>query len=216
MSVHDRSHPIASEGYPFIILAAFVTLVFALIGWTLATLVLLALTLFIIYFFRNPERSVPQGESCVVAPADGRIVFLDRVEEAPMLEGPALKISIFMSVFNVHVNRFPCAGTVIDSYYKKGAFLNAALDKASEKNEQLGLLIEAGQDRKLACVQVAGLIARRIVCYPEIGDSLSTGERYGLIRFGSRVDVYLPVDFSPRVSLGQTTVAGETILGHWQ
>ncbi|RME39020.1 MAG: phosphatidylserine decarboxylase family protein [Deltaproteobacteria bacterium] len=214
--MHDRSHPIASEGYPFIILSAFVTLVLALLGWTLATLVLLALTLFIVYFFRNPERTVPRGEGLVVAPADGRIVFLDRVEDAPKMDGPALKVSIFMSVFNVHVNRFPCTGTVVDSWYKKGAFVNAALDKASERNEQQGLLIDCGEKRKLVCVQVAGLIARRIVCYPRIGDQLATGERYGLIRFGSRVDVYLPIDFKVQVSLGQTTVAGETILGQWQ
>lgn len=214
--MHDRSHPIATEGYPFIILSAFVTLVLALLGWTLATLLLLALTLFIIYFFRNPDRSVPQGKDLVVAPADGRIVFLDQVEKAPLLDGPALKISIFMSVFNVHVNRFPCTGTVLDSWYRKGTFVNAALDKASEKNEQHGLLIDAGENRKLVCVQVAGLIARRIVCYPSIGDRMETGERYGLIRFGSRVDVYLPADFKVQVRLGQTTVAGETILGYWQ
>jgi len=214
--VLDRNQPIAAEGYPFIVVSAFLTLISALLGWNLPTLLLLGVTLFIIYFFRNPERIVPGQPGVVVAPADGRIVFLGRVDSAPMLERGALKISIFMSVFNVHVNRFPCTGRVVDSYHRQGRFFNAALDKASEQNEQAGLLIETDGGTRVACVQIAGLIARRIVCYPEVGDVLEAGDRYGLIRFGSRVDIYLPEDFEPQVTLGQTTVGGETVLGNLQ
>lgn len=211
--MRNQNQPVAVEGYPFIALSAFVTLVFAVLGWSFLTLLFLGLTLFIIYFFRNPERLVPQEEGLIVAPADGKVVFVGSVEKAPILDAPALKISIFMSVFNVHVNRAPCSGKIVDMYYHKGSFLNAALDKASEQNEQAGLLIETEAGQNVVCVQIAGLIARRIVTYPMIGDLLERGCRYGLIRFGSRVDVYLPAGTEPEVVLGQLTVAGETSLG---
>ncbi|PLX80313.1 MAG: phosphatidylserine decarboxylase family protein [Desulfuromonas sp.] len=211
--MRNRNQPIAVEGYPFIALFAFVTLVFALLGWTFLTLLLLALTLFTVYFFRNPERLIPEAEDAVVAPADGKIVYAGEVENAPMLDGPAQKVSIFMSVFNVHVNRVPYAGKVIDSFYKKGAFFNAELDKASSENEQSGLLVETTDGRRISFVQIAGLVARRIVCYAEVGDQLERGARYGLIRFGSRVDIYLPTDTALQVRLGDRTVSGETVIG---
>ena len=206
--------PVASEGYPFIALFAFVTLVFAMLGWGVLTLLLLALTLFTVYFFRDPERSVPSEEGAVVAPADGRVIFVGEVEEERCLKGQALKVSIFMSVFNVHVNRVPCNGKVVDSFYNRGEFFNAALDKASAQNEQSGLVLETESGRRLLCVQIAGLIARRIVSYPKLGKLLVRGERYGLIRFGSRVDLYLPRDTDLLVRLGDRTTAGETVLGY--
>jgi len=211
--VRNKNQPVAVEGYPFIALFAFLTLVFALLGCSFMTLLLLALTLFTVYFFRNPERLVPSQEDTVIAPADGKVVFVGEVEEDRYLKGPALKISIFMSVFNVHVNRVPCSGKVLDMYYEKGSFFNAALDKASKQNEQAGILLETEAGQQVLFVQIAGLIARRIVTYPLLGDLLQRGQRYGLIRFGSRVDIYLPKETAPLVALGEKTVAGETILG---
>lgn len=211
--MRNANQPVAQEGYPFIGLFAFVTLVFALLGWGFLAVVLLALTLFTVYFFRNPERIVPQGEDLVVAPADGEVIFVGEVDEDRYFAGRAQKISIFMSVFNVHVNRVPLSGKVIDMFYRRGEFFNASLDKASDQNEQAGILLEDDKGRKILFVQIAGLIARRIVTYPVVGDLLRVGQRYGLIRFGSRVDVYLPLDAEVDVVLGDKTVAGESVLG---
>lgn len=211
--MQNQQHPVAREGYPFIGLFAFVTLVFALLGWTLLTLVLLALTLFCVYFFRNPERVIPQDEDLVVAPADGKVVFVGPVEEERYFKQRVTKVSIFMSVFDVHVNRVPCSGRVVDSFYRRGEFLNASYDKASEVNEQAGLLLETESGQRVLFVQIAGLVARRIVTYPVIGDLLQRGARYGLIRFGSRVDIYLPLQADVSITLGEKTVAGETIVG---
>ena len=211
--MQNQNQPIAREGYPFIALFAFVTLVFALLDWTFLTLLLLAVTLFSVYFFRNPERVVPDGENLVVAPADGKVIFVGEVEEDRYFNERVTKVSIFMSVFNVHVNRVPCDGKVIEMYYNKGEFLNASYDKASESNEQSGILLETGNGRRILFVQIAGLIARRIVTYPVVGDVLQRGARYGLIRFGSRVDIYFPKNSHVTVTLGEQTVAGETILG---
>jgi len=144
------------------------------------------------------------------------VVFIGEVREERFLKEETLKVSIFMNVFNVHVNRFPVSGKVIDSYYSKGKYLNASLDKASIENEQSGLLIEAEGGQKLLCVQIAGLVARRIVSYPEVGDSLERGDRYGLIRFGSRVDLYLPKNTDVKLRVGDKTVGGETIVGYFQ
>ncbi|PLX93841.1 MAG: phosphatidylserine decarboxylase family protein [Desulfuromonas sp.] len=207
------NQPIAVEGYPFIALFAFVTLVFALLGWALLTLVLLALTLFCVYFFRNPERVVPQGDNLVIAPADGKIIYVGDAYEERYFKEQMTKISIFMNVFNVHVNRVPCSGKVVEMFYNKGEFLNASLDKASAQNEQAGILLETESGQKVLFVQIAGLVARRIVTYPVIGDLLKRGQRYGLIRFGSRVDIYLPRHCDVQVTLGEKTVAGETVLG---
>ncbi len=211
--MRNANQPVAREGYPFIGLFAFVTLVFALLGWGFPAVVLLALTLFTVYFFRNPERIVPQGEGLVVAPADGEVIFVGEVDEDEYLNGRVQKISIFMSVFNVHVNRVPLSGKVVEMFYRRGEFFNASLDKASDQNEQAGILLEDEKGRQILFVQIAGLIARRIVTYPVVGDLIKVGQRYGLIRFGSRVDVYLPLDADIDVVLGDKTVAGESILG---
>ncbi len=211
--MQNKNQPIAREGYPFIALFGFVTLVFALLGWAFLTLLLLFLTLFSVYFFRNPERVIPQGDDLVIAPADGKVIFVGDVQEDRYFKERVTKVSIFMSVFNVHVNRVPCAGKVVEMYYNKGQFLNASYDKASEANEQSGILMQTDGGSQLLFVQIAGLIARRIVTYPVIGDVLQRGARYGLIRFGSRVDIYFPKDATVTATLGERTVAGETILG---
>lgn len=211
--MRNANQPVAQEGYPFIGLFAFVTLVFALLGWGFLAVVLLGLTLFTVYFFRNPERITPKDENLVVAPADGEVIFVGEVEEDRYFDAPVQKISIFMSVFNVHVNRAPHSGKVVDMFYSRGEFFNASLDKASDQNEQAGILLEDDKGRKVLFVQIAGLIARRIVTYPVVGDLLKAGQRYGLIRFGSRVDVYLPLSCDLEVTLGDKTIAGESILG---
>jgi len=209
-----NNQPIAREGYPFILLFAFITLVFALLGWSILTVLVLALTLFTIYFFRNPERTVPGEENAVVSPADGKVVFIGEVTETQHLKADALKISIFMSVFDVHVNRVPFSGKVVDMFYRKGEFLNASLDKASDLNEQAGILLETESGKRILFAQIAGLIARRIVTYPEIGETLTKGGRYGLIRFGSRVDIYLPKGTKAAVRVGDRAIGGETIIGY--
>jgi len=211
--MRNANQPVAQEGYPFIGLFAFVTLVFALLGWGFLAVVLLALTLFTVYFFRNPDRITPADEDLVVAPADGEVIFVGEVVEDRYFNEPVQKISIFMSVFNVHVNRVPLSGTVVDMFYRRGEFFNASLDKASDQNEQAGILLEDARGRKILFVQIAGLIARRIVTYPVLGDLLRVGKRYGLIRFGSRVDLYLPSSCEIQVALGDKTIAGESILG---
>ncbi len=211
--MQNKNQLIVSEGYPFIILFGFITLVFALLGWVILTLLFLFLTLFSSYFFRNPERVIPAGEDLLIAPADGKIIFVGEVQEDRYFKEQVTKVSIFMSVFNVHVNRVPCDGKVVAMYYNKGGFVNASYDKASESNEQSGILLETGSGTQILFVQIAGLIARRIVTYPVIGDLLQRGARYGLIRFGSRVDIYLPKNANVTVTLGERTVAGETILG---
>ncbi len=212
--MRNQNQPVASEGYPFIALFAFITLVFALLGWSLPTVLLLGLTLFTVYFFRNPERITPDEPDAVVAPADGKVIFVGEVMEDRYFKEEATKVSIFMNVFNVHVNRAPVTGTVVEKFYNKGEFFNASLDKASLQNEQAGLLIETPEGARLLCVQIAGLVARRIVTYPEVGDSIDRGRRYGLIRFGSRVDLYFPRGAEVTIRNGETTVAGETILAY--
>jgi phosphatidylserine decarboxylase len=195
------------------------TALLALFAWKLHSAVLAVpaavsflLTLFVISFFRNPERTPPGDDRTVIAPADGTVIVVERVTETP-LGSEALKISIFMSVFNVHVNRAPLGGTVVDIAYVPGRFLDARDGRASSENERNAVVLETAAGVRIAFVQIAGLIARRIICYPRVGDLLVRGARYGLIRFGSRVDVYLPVDVEPLVKLGDTTTAGETVLG---
>lgn len=211
--MRNQNQPVASEGYPFIALFAFITLIFALLDWDVPAFVLLCLTLFTVYFFRNPERCIPADEGAVVAPADGKVIFVGKVMEERYFKEEVIKVSIFMSVFNVHVNRAPCRAKVVDMFYNKGEFFNASLDKASLQNEQAGILLETEGGQRLLCVQIAGLIARRIVTYPVIGDVLERGMRYGLIRFGSRVDVYFPPGSEVLSEVGARTVAGETVLG---
>lgn len=213
--MHKTDQFIAREGYPFIALFGFVTLVFALLGWTLVTLILLFLTLFTAYFFRDPVRVIPAEEGVLVAPADGKVIFVGEVDEERFLNARVTKVSIFMSVFDGHINRAPCDGKVVDMFYNKGEFVNASYDKASESNEQSGILLETSAGTNILFVQIAGLIARRIITYPVIGDMLERGARYGLIRFGSRVDLYLPSRIDVSITLGERTVAGETILGRF-
>lgn len=210
---------IAREGYPFIAYSAGLAALLSVASCQLESVVLavpavitLLLALFVISFFRNPERIPPGDAQSVIAPADGRVIVVERVSETP-LGVEALKISIFMSVFNVHVNRAPLDGKVVAIDYRKGRFLDARDGRASSENERNGVILETGSGVRIAFVQIAGLIARRIICYPAVGDVLTRGARYGLIRFGSRVDVYLPADVEPLVKLGDTTTAGLTVLG---
>ena len=178
--------------------------------WLIA-FVLLILALWVAYFFRDPERTGQRGDGVAIAPADGRIVMITEVDEPAFLHGKALRISIFMNVFNVHVNRYPVSGTVRFVHYNPGKFLNAATDKSSLENEQMSVGIETGSLRVLVR-QIAGLVARRIVTYSREGDQVEQGERMGIIRFGSRVDVFLPTTASPSVKVGETTTAGVTVI----
>jgi phosphatidylserine decarboxylase len=169
------------------------------------------------YFFRDPVRSVAQKSGLVLSPADGVVSLITKIVPPPeMLLGdkPLTRVSVFMNVFNCHVNRAPMAGEVIAITYHHGKFVNASLDKASEHNERNSITIEATDESRIGVTQIAGLVARRIVCFTKVGSSLSVGERFGLIRFGSRLDVFLPEGIEPAVGLGQTAVAGETILAH--
>jgi phosphatidylserine decarboxylase len=210
-------HP---EGRKFALIAAGVTIALALMGWTFFAWLFVGLTLWILAFFRDPIRSVPQGADLVVAPADGMVTLIrhvppprELVGEDGLADAPMIRVSIFMSVFDVHINRAPIAGTIRKIEYIAGKFLNADLDKASEDNERQHFLIERADGVKIGFTQIAGLVARRIVPLSKVGDSVVAGERVGLIRFGSRVDVYLPAGTASKVALGQRCVAGETILG---
>ena len=205
--------PVAVEGIPFIAGFAAVAVLGSLYCPFLpGEVILWVLTAWCVWFFRDPDRETPQFEGLLIAPADGRVVALEEVAAAPLSGEAARKLSIFMNVFSVHVNRSPAAGRVAELAYHRGRFLNAALDKASLENERMEILLELPDGRKIPFVQVAGLVARRIICRAEVGDVLARGERFGLIRFGSRVDVYLPPDAEVAVALGDHTRAGETVL----
>jgi len=210
-------HP---EGRKYVLISGAVTLL-ALwwFGWFLAW-PMIGLTAWIAAFFRDPVRVTPQGEGLVIAPADGLITMIQRVPVPRELAGenglgdaPLVRISIFMSVFDVHINRTPIAGTIRQVVYISGKFLNADLDKASEENERQHVVVEGRDGRRIGFTQIAGLVARRIIGFVKPGDMVASGQRIGLIRFGSRVDVYLPDDIAPQVALGQRSIAGETILG---
>ncbi|OGA70083.1 MAG: phosphatidylserine decarboxylase [Betaproteobacteria bacterium RIFCSPLOWO2_12_FULL_65_14] len=204
-------HPIvAREGWPFLAAAAAVSLLAAyFLGWW--SIPLWLLTLFILQFFRDPPRELPDDPRAVVAPADGRIVEVSRAED-PYLRRQALKVSVFMNVFNVHSNRSPVDGVVKERWYFPGAFVNAALDKASLSNERNALWLRTRDGADVTCVQVAGLIARRILCYVDAGAELTRGQRFGFIRFGSRVDVYLPIDAEVKAAIGEKVFAAESVL----
>jgi phosphatidylserine decarboxylase len=180
-------------------------------GLWLAAFVLLLLALWVAYFFRDPERIGDRGPSLVVSPADGKLIMITEVEEPSFVKGRAIRLSIFMNVFNVHVNRYPVDGVVKYIHYNKGKFFNAAAEKSSLENEQMSVGIETGKHRVLVR-QIAGLIARRIVTYSKLGESVKQGDRMGIIRFGSRVDVFLPLGSTIRAKLGDVTTAGVTIL----
>jgi len=205
-------HPIiAREGWPFLAVAAAVALALTALGWTIAAALAWLAVAFVVQFFRDPGRVVPQQPGAVLSPADGRIVKVERARD-PYLERDALKISVFMNVFNVHSNRSPVDGRVAAVWYHAGSFLNAALDKASLENERNALHLVTAGGADVTCVQIAGLIARRILCYVKAGDVLARGQRYGFIRFGSRVDVYLDPSATPKVAVGDKVRATETIL----
>jgi phosphatidylserine decarboxylase len=205
-------HPIiAREGWPFVagalVLAIGVTLV---AGWLWAFIFWL-LTLFVLQFFRDPARPIPAAPRAVLAPADGRIVVVERAQD-PYLKREAIKISVFMNVFNVHSNRSPVDGDVREAWYHAGRFFNAALPKASLENERNALWIKTADGTDVTCVQVAGLVARRILCYVKAGDKLARGQRYGFIRFGSRVDIYLPPTAVAKVAVGDKVSATATVI----
>jgi phosphatidylserine decarboxylase len=212
----------AREGFPFILIA----LALAAAGYTAALLrrswplwlvafALTVLVLWVAYFFRDPERTGPRGPALVISPADGRVVDIREVDEPAFIGGRAVRISVFMNVFNVHVNRYPVSGRVEYVHYNPGRFLNAAADKASLDNEQMSVGVNTGT-HKVLFRQIAGLIARRIVTYSAVGDEAAQGARMGLIRFGSRVDVFVPVGSTVRVALGERPVAGTTVLAELQ
>lgn len=213
-TIFESLSPVHPDGHKFIAIGAAVTLLFFFLypplGWLCAVI-----TAWIIYFFRDPQRVTPLRPGLVVSAADGKISGVEKVvppAELGMGSDERVRISTFLSVFDVHINRSPVAGRIVRSLYVPGAFLNAALDKASEENERRILVIDTPEDGEVGVVQIAGLVARRIVTFSAIGDTLGVGQRFGLIRFGSRVDVYLPPGKTALVSIGQRAVAGETVL----
>ena len=206
--------PMHREGVKFVAIFAAVSVLLGFL-WEPLFWLGLVLTVWCYYFFRDPMRAVPQDDRLVISPADGVVSLISDMlppQELDLGDRPLTRVSVFMNVFNCHVNRAPVAGRVTRIAYHKGKFVNASLDKASEHNERNGLTIEMPGGARIGVVQIAGLVARRIVCFVKEGDPLDAGARFGLIRFGSRLDIYLPEGVSPLVSVGQTSVAGETIL----
>ncbi len=206
-----KTYPIiAREGWPFLLTSiAISALVFNLC--TLWSIPLWIISLFILQFFRDPKRNTPSKKSIVVSAADGRVIVIEKCKDN-YLNRPAIKVSVFMNVFNVHSNKIPVKSTVMNKWYFPGKFLNAALSKASLENERCALHLKTKEGFDITCVQIAGLIARRILCYVNKGDVLDVGERYGFIRFGSRVDLFLPINSKINVSLGEKVFNGETII----
>ena len=210
----ERTGPIARPGYRFILMGL---IIFLLGLWTgrLFTFLGLVLTLFFIYFFRDPERAVPAATGLVISPADGRVISLQRVREEHFLKQPAQKLSIFMNVFDVHVNRAPVAGQVQGLVYQPGRYLAANRPEAPDQNEQLAVHLKTPDGADVVMVQIAGLVARRIISYVQEGERLDRGERVGLICFGSRVDLYIPAECQVQVQIGQKVKAGSSIVGRW-
>jgi len=210
--MNHRSY-IISEGFPFIIPLGLVTVIVFVAGFTWLAVLLLFLTLFVIWFFRNPERTMPENPLQLISPADGKVIGIDEVSSEEHPDRTLMKISIFMNIFDVHVNRIPLSGEVLSIRYKPGKFLSADLDKASALNERNTVLIRTEDGREIRVVQIAGLIARRIVCWLKEGMEVTKGERFGLIRFGSRVELFLPRGTMLRVKKGDKVRAGETPIG---
>jgi len=207
--------PVHPDGWPFIAAALILALILFLVGWTPLGWLALVLALWIAYFFRDPWRVTPSRPGLVVSPADGLVVSADRApppKELEMGEASMTRIGIFLNVFDVHMNRIPLAGRIAKLAYTKGRFLNASLDKASEENERMAIRIASVEGAEVAVVQIAGLIARRIVCDLAEGQEVATGERFGLIRFGSRTDVYLPPEWAVLAIPGQRVTGGETVI----
>ena len=218
-TVKWRFPAIHPEGRKYAVISGGITLLAFLLHWSAVAWLLVGLTVWVATFFRDPVRTTPRGDKLVVAPADGLITMISRVPPPPELRGPEgladgdyTRVSIFMSVFDVHINRAPISGRVKRVAYVPGKFVNADLDKASEDNERQYMLIEGSDGVRIGFTQIAGLVARRILAFVREGDMVDVGQRVGLIRFGSRVDVYLPFGTSPKVLLGQRTIAGETVL----
>jgi len=204
--------PVAKEGVPFIGMSALATIVLALLQLSWPALLCLVFTGFVLYFFRDPERIVPHGADLITSPADGKVIDISETDETWFHTGRAVRISIFMNVFNCHVNRSPVPGAVKDIKYRPGRFLSANRARAMTENEACAMLVQDDKGRRVTVVQVAGLIARRIVCLARVGDRVERGQRYGMIRFGSRLDVYLPVGSRIVVEKGDRTTAGQTVL----
>lgn len=218
--MRNQNNIIVSEGIPFVLTAFLITILIAVLLFYYApkiaiyvTIILLALTVFIAAFFRNPNRIIPADPKAVVSPADGRVIDISEVYENDFLKEDVIKISVFMSVFNVHVNRVPMDGRAVKVSYFPGKFFVASLDKASSENEQNRIVIENDSGTKILVVQIAGIVARRIVSYVKEGDVLKKGLRFGLIRFGSRLDLFLPKGTKVKVSFGDKVKGGETIMG---
>jgi phosphatidylserine decarboxylase len=206
--------PIAKEGLPFLIPTALLTVLIGIMGWKVWMFLGIFLSLFIAYFFRNPRRKITNLQNIILSPADGRIIHVGECEEERFLKERALKVSIFMSLFDVHVNRAPVSGKVLERNYLPGRFLVASVEKSSLLNEQNAVILETEDRLKILLIQIAGFVARRIVCYAKAGDLLRKGEIFGLIRFGSRVDLYLPPEIKPIVRVGQHVKGGESIIGY--
>ncbi|HID96628.1 MAG TPA: phosphatidylserine decarboxylase family protein [Thermodesulfobacteriaceae bacterium] len=204
--------PVAREGVPFILISALAAVIFALLNWEISAVTALAVTAFVLYFFRDPERIVPCEPGLVLSPADGRIIEIADSSDASLQGDSVRRISIFMNVFNVHVNRAPISGTVEQISYSSGSFFPADKKKAMLKNEQNALLLKGGDGFQVTVIQIAGLVARRIVCWAETGDNIRQGRRFGMIRFGSRLDVYIPDDAEILVHKGQKVQAGQSVL----
>lgn len=205
--------PFAKEGIPFIAVPAGVTLLAGWLGWVVPAVGAALLTAFVAWFFRNPSRVIPKDPHLVVASGDGKVIAIEEEFEPRYLKDRAVRVTIFLNVFNVHINRMPCDGMVEDVQYQPGAFLVASRPEATLRNEQNALMIRTTEGIKVLCVQVAGLIARRIVCWASPHDRAVRGERFGLIRFGSRMDTFLPVGTSLRVAIGDHVKGGETVIG---
>ena len=209
---HDPS-PVVRERMPFLIGVTVLTVAVAFlkVGWL--TILMVALALQVIWFFRDPNRIIPTGEGLIVSPADGKIIELSEAKEERFLNDRAIKVSIFLNLFDVHVNRIPCAGRIRAIRYQPGTFLAADKDLASTQNEQNAILLETVSGVKVVFVQVAGLVARRIVCWVKEGDEVARGSRFGMIRFGSRTDLFLPPGTEVKVRLGQKVKGGSSIIG---
>jgi phosphatidylserine decarboxylase len=206
--------PFAQPGLKYIIVLILVTGMLFYAGWNIAAWLLLVVTVFVCWFFRDPDRQAPDDANALVSPADGRVIIVEKQAKGQYLEEPCVKVSIFMNVFNVHVNRVPYDGVVQRVLYNPGRFVNASFDKASVHNERNALIIRTSDGLKYAVVQIAGLIARRIVNCAREGEFLKKADRYGMIQFGSRLDLYLPPDFKTVVKVGDRTKAGSTIIGY--
>lgn len=206
---------VAREGYRFIAAAATLAVVLFAFGWTVLGALMLALTIFVVAFFRDPERYVPDGAGLIVSPADGRIIKVTRVQDDRFLHGEATLVSIFMSPADVHINRVPISGRVVDVRYHPGKYFRAFADKASLDNEQNAVLMEDERGRRLCFVQIAGFIARRIVCYLSTGMETERGQRCGMIMLGSRADIYLPLATEVRVKVGDHVSGASTVIAQW-